>query len=142
MSLSSTIWQGLSKGALVFVLTLALNPISAARAAVSDVDDASYKKEVEEATLPVFIDFYATWCGPCKKVSPAVDDLSVEYQGRIKFVRIDVDKAPKTAEKFSADELPTLLLRSKKLPRGVYVTGMKSKDELKKFIDEALKKVD
>ncbi|MBS1993421.1 MAG: thioredoxin fold domain-containing protein [Cyanobacteria bacterium SZAS LIN-2] len=128
--------------AALAVSAVLISATGAAWATVANVDDSSFKKEVEEETLPVFIDFYATWCGPCKKVSPAVDDLSVEYKGRVKFVRVDVDKAPKTAEKYSADQLPTLLLRSKKMPKGVYVTGMKTKEELKSFIDDALKKVD
>jgi len=143
MSLSASFGSNLRRSLpVVLASVIALSQGVTAWASVSDVDDASYKKEVEESTLPVFIDFYATWCNPCKKVSPTVDELSDEYKGRIKFVRVDVDKAPKTAEKFSADQLPTLLLRSKKLPRGVFVTGMKSKEQLKAFIEDALKKVD
>jgi len=144
MSQSTSFWTNFGSNAapLVLASVIALSQPVSAWATVSDVDDASYKKEVEEASLPVFIDFYATWCNPCKRVSPIVDDLSDDYKGRIKFVRVDVDKAPKTAERYSADELPTLLLRSKKLPRGVFVTGMKTKEQLKAFIEDALKKVD
>jgi thioredoxin 1 len=113
----------------------------ASLAAVDTVDDANYKKEVEDSALPVFVDFYAVWCAPCKKVSPIVDELATEYSGKIKFVRVDVDKAPKTAEKFNAEQLPTLVLLSKKMSKGVSITGYHTKDDLKTFIENSLKKV-
>jgi thioredoxin len=140
MSLS----KGLLKPALahvLFALAIFVSAVPQSWAAVDSVDDGSYKKEVEDSTLPVFIDFYAVWCAPCKKVSPIIDDLSNEYSGKIKFVRVDVDKAPKTAERFNAEQLPTLLLLSKKVSKGVSITGFHTKEELKAFIESSLKKV-
>jgi thioredoxin len=138
----------LSKDRLARALTLVLAvfalfafALPLAWATVASVDDSSYKKEVEDSSLPVFIDFYAVWCAPCKKVSPIVDELSTEYSGKIKFVRVDVDKAPKTAERFNAQQLPTLLLLSKKVSKGVSITGFRTKEDLKAFIEDGLKKV-
>jgi len=138
----------LSKDRLARALTLVLSvfalfvlAVPLAWATVASVDDSSYKKEVEDSTLPVFIDFYAVWCAPCKKVSPIVDELSTEYSGKVKFVRVDVDKAPKTAERFNAQQLPTLLLLSKKVSKGVSITGFRTKEDLKAFIEDGLKKV-
>jgi thioredoxin len=108
---------------------------------VINVDDGSYKAEVEESAKPVFIDFYATWCGPCKTIAPAVDDLADEYKNTVKFVRVDVDKAPKTAERYGIEPLPTLVVRSKKVSKGFSLSGVQSKDAIKKFIDESLKKL-
>src|SRR5208283_3632452 len=136
----------LSKDRLARALTLVLSvfalfvlAVPLAWATVASVDDSSYKKEVEDSTLPVFIDFYAVWCAPCKKVSPIVDELSTEYSGKVKFVRVDVDKAPKTAERFNAQQLPTLLLLSKKVSKGVSITGFRTKEDLKAFIEDGLK---
>jgi len=126
---------------VTLLLSLGVGSITSARAAVSTVDDSNYKTEVEDSTSPVFIDFYATWCGPCKKVSPIVDELSEEYKGQIKFVRVDVEKAPKTAERFKADQLPTLVLRGKNLTKGVSIVGYQSKERLKAFIEGSLPKV-
>jgi thioredoxin len=123
------------------VATVILSTIPVTMAAVESVDDSSFKKEVDESSLPVFIDFYAVWCAPCKKVSPIIDELSTEYSGKIKFVRVDIDKAPKTAERFSADSLPTLVLLSKKVSKGVSISGYRTKEALTAFIEDALKKV-
>jgi thioredoxin 1 len=133
----------LGRAGLVFALVCAslTLTVAGAWAAVDNVDDANYKKEVEDSSVPVFIDFYAVWCAPCKKVSPLVDELATEYSGKVKFVRVDVDKAPKTAEKFNAEQLPTLVVLSKKVSKGVSMTGYHSKDDLKAFIESSLKKV-
>jgi thioredoxin 1 len=140
--------MSLSKDRLARALTLVLSlaasftlALPSTWAAVDSVDDSSYKREVEDSALPVFIDFYAVWCEPCKKVSPIVDQLSTEYSGKIKFVRVDVDKSPKTAERFNADQLPTLVLLGKKVTKGVSITGFRTKEALTAFIEDGLKKV-
>ncbi|MBU6453960.1 MAG: thioredoxin [Cyanobacteria bacterium REEB67] len=133
-------------GTLVRPLLLAFVPIllcgvQPVLADVLNVDDGSYKAEVEESATPVFIDFYATWCGPCKTIAPAVDELSDQYRNTVKFVRVDVDKAPKTAERYGIEPLPTLVVRSKKVSKGFALSGVQSKEAIKKFIDESLKKL-
>jgi thioredoxin 1 len=123
------------------VVSVSLGSRQPALAEVLSVDDSSYKAEIEDSSKPVFIDFYATWCGPCKKIAPVVEELAEEYKNTVKFVRVDVDKAPKTAERFNIEPLPTLVLRSKKVGKGFSLTGLQSKDAIKKFIDDNLKKI-
>jgi thioredoxin 1 len=76
---------------------------------VHDVDDASFETEVVKADGTVLVDFSATWCGPCKKLEPVVDEIAGDYDGRVKVVRVDVDKAPGTAAKFAVMSVPTLI---------------------------------
>jgi thioredoxin len=109
-------------------------------AEVITVDDTTYKSEVEQSNKPVMIDFYATWCGPCKIVEPFFDELADEYKN-IKFVRVDVDKSPKMAEHYSIEPLPTLLFCSKKATKGFTLTGVQTKEKIKAFIDETAKKL-
>jgi thioredoxin 1 len=73
-------------------------------------DDASFDRLVLSAELPVLVDFSATWCGPCKKLDPIVAELAAEYAGRLKVVKVDVDRAPAVAARFAVLSVPTLLL--------------------------------
>lgn len=77
---------------------------------VFQADDSDFHAQVLEADRPVLVDFSATWCGPCKKLEPVVHEIAGEYDGRIKVVKVDVDKAPATAAKFAVMSVPTLLL--------------------------------
>jgi thioredoxin 1 len=76
---------------------------------IHDVDDASFETEVVKADGAVLVDFSATWCGPCKKLEPLVDEIAGDYDGRVKVVRVDVDKSPATAAKFAVMSVPTLI---------------------------------
>ena len=77
---------------------------------VVDVDDASFEAEVTQAKMPVLADFTAAWCGPCKKLAPLVEEIAGEYDGRLKVVKVDVDKARNVAAKFAVMSVPTLIL--------------------------------
>ena len=77
---------------------------------IVEADDATFEAEVVNQTLPVLVDFSATWCGPCKKLEPIVHEIAGEYEGKIKVVKVDVDRAPNTAAKFAVLSVPTLLL--------------------------------
>jgi thioredoxin 1 len=76
---------------------------------VKHITDADFDAEVMQALPPVVVDCYATWCGPCRKLAPIVDNLADEYAGKIKFVKINVDESPETAHKFQIEAIPTLL---------------------------------
>jgi thioredoxin 1 len=76
---------------------------------VHEADDSSFETHVTRSEQPVLVDFTATWCGPCKKLWPLVEQIAGEYQGRLKVVKVDVDRAPATAAKFAVMSVPTLL---------------------------------
>lgn len=72
--------------------------------------DVNFQKEALESELPVLVDFYADWCGPCKMVAPIVSELADEYAGVFKIGKLNVDNEPKTAEKYRVMTIPTLLI--------------------------------
>lgn len=74
------------------------------------VTDQNFQQEVLKSSLPVFVDFYATWCGPCQMMSPTIDDLSKEYEGKIKVVKLDVDANPNTAQQYQVMSIPTMFI--------------------------------
>ncbi len=72
------------------------------------VNDQTFADEVLKSELPVLVDFYADWCGPCRMVSPVVDQLSNEYAGKVKFCKINVDESPVTAQEYRIMSIPAL----------------------------------
>lgn len=72
--------------------------------------DENFAKEVLESNIPVLVDFWAVWCGPCRMVAPVVEALATEYQGRAKVAKLDVDSAQKTATEYGIRSIPTLLI--------------------------------
>ncbi len=72
--------------------------------------DASFKEEVLESDTPVLVDFWAPWCGPCKIISPLVEEIAKEYQGRLKVGKLNVDENAQTATQYGIRGIPTLLL--------------------------------
>ena len=101
------------------------------------VTDQDFDQEVLEADTVVLVDFWAEWCGPCKMVAPILDDLSQEYDGKIKFTKVDVDENPETAMKYGIRSIPTLLVFKGGSPVD-QVVGAVPKAVLKKRLDSAL----
>ncbi len=74
------------------------------------VTDAEFTEEVLNSDLPVLVDFWADWCGPCKMVAPVVEELAADYDGKLKVMKVDVDASPLTASTYSIRSIPTLLI--------------------------------
>ena len=77
---------------------------------VHEVSDVSFDQEVLKSEIPVLIDFWAPWCGPCKAIAPVVEQLSAEYDGKLKVVKMNVDDNPQTPSKYGVRGIPNLLI--------------------------------
>jgi len=81
--------------------------------ATSDVvtlEDGTFDNEVLKSEIPVLVDFWATWCGPCKAIAPVVEQIAVDYKGKVKVGKMDIDKHQAVAQKFNVRSIPTLLV--------------------------------
>jgi len=76
---------------------------------VIDVTDQNFEQEVIKSSLPVLVDLWAPWCGPCRMVAPVVEKLSEKYDGQVKFCKVNVDENPKTASNYRVMSIPTLM---------------------------------
>jgi thioredoxin 1 len=77
---------------------------------IDKIAEADFHAAVEQSEQPVVVDFFATWCGPCRVIAPILDELSTAFEGQVKFVKVDIDEAPGVAEKFAITGVPTLLV--------------------------------
>ncbi|GBD12870.1 MAG TPA: thioredoxin [Dehalococcoidia bacterium] len=102
-----------------------------------DVTDAEFEQEVLKADLPVLVDFWAPWCGPCRMVAPIVEELAQEYDGKVKFVKVNTDDNVDTAVRYGIRSIPTLLVFKGGEPVA-QVIGFRPKSELKKVLEKAL----
>ncbi len=100
----------------------------------TEITDASFENEVLKATLPVLVDFWAPWCGPCQAIAPIVEELAGEYQDRTKVVKINTDENSANASKLGVRGIPTLIVfkDGKEVQR---IVGYTAKSELKKHLD-------
>jgi thioredoxin 1 len=96
---------------------------------------ANYEDEVVKSEIPVLVDFWATWCGPCRMIAPIIEEISEEYQGKLKVCKVNVDEEEELAIKFGITSIPTLLLfKGGKVVKKTL--GYMPKDAVEKFINE------
>ncbi|MBT4917584.1 thioredoxin [Candidatus Peregrinibacteria bacterium] len=101
--------------------------------AAAHFTDANFEEEVLKSELPVLVDFYAEWCGPCKMMAPVIDEIAGEYEGKWKIGKCNVDDAPEMAQKYGVQSIPTLLF----IKDGEVVDkkmGVQSKDALSEIL--------
>ena len=108
-----------------------------AGANVHAFDDSNFDSEVLHSDVPVLVDFWAEWCGPCQMLGPVIDELADEYAGKIKVGKVDVDKAPQTASRFGIQNIPTVMLFDKGHPVETLV-GVRRKSDYQSVINALL----
>lgn len=104
---------------------------------IQHVTDANFKSEVLESSLPVLVDYWAEWCGPCKMVAPILDEVAKEYSGKLKVAKLNIDDNQKTPGEFGIRGIPTLMLFKGGNVEATKV-GALSKSQLTAFIDSNL----
>lgn len=102
----------------------------------SSIADADFSQNVLQNPLPILVDFWAPWCGPCKIMLPIVEELETEYAGKVAFVKMNVDENLDVPGQYGIMSLPTFVLFKDGKPVKTSI-GARSKQEMKKFIDEA-----
>lgn len=101
------------------------------------VSDGSFEADVLKSDEPVLVDYWAEWCGPCKMIGPILEEVSAEYAGRLKIVKLNIDENPETPPKFGIRGIPTLMLFKSGSVEATKV-GALSKSQLTAFIDSNL----
>ena len=104
---------------------------------IHHVTDANFKSEVLESSLPVLVDYWAEWCGPCKMIAPILEDIAKDYTGKLKVAKLNIDDNQKTPGEFGIRGIPTLMLFKAGNIEATKV-GALSKSQLTAFIDSYL----
>ena len=105
---------------------------------MNDIGEEQWQSEVINSDIPVLVDFWAEWCGPCRAVGPVLEDLAGEYEGRVKFCKVNVDKAGSLASKYTVYSIPTLILFNNGKVVDTKI-GAADRDSYRTMIDRSLK---
>lgn len=104
---------------------------------IVEIVDSVFDKEVMESEVPVLVDFWAPWCGPCRALSPVIKEISNDYEGSVKVGKVNVDENPQTTMKFSIRSIPTLIV-FKNGEVAEQIIGAVPKSEIEKVLNKAL----
>jgi len=107
----------------------------------AQVTDASFKEEVLDSDVPVLVDFWAPWCGPCRMVAPVVDEIAEQYKDKVKVVKLNTDENPSVASQYGIRSIPTLMI-FKDGQRVDMVVGAVPKTTLANTLEKHLKPLD
>lgn len=102
--------------------------------------DQNFQKEVLKSTLPVLVDFWAPWCGPCQTQEPIIEELAKEFKGKVKIGKLNVEKNPQTASRFQIMSIPTLIIFNNGKPKE-QMNGITDKNILKDKLNKLVKNV-
>ncbi|MEK9771046.1 MAG: thioredoxin TrxA [Nitrosomonadales bacterium] len=104
---------------------------------IINISDNTFENEVLNSSLPVLLDYWAEWCGPCKMIAPILEEISTDYAGKLKIAKINIDDNPATPAKFGVRGIPTLMIFINGNIEGTKV-GALSKSQLSAFIDSTI----
>ena len=104
---------------------------------IINVTDSNFEQEVLSSEIPVLLDYWAEWCGPCKMIAPILNDIADEYSGKIKIAKLNIDENPGTPAKFGVRGVPTLMIFKSGSIEATKVGAM-SKSQLSAFIDSTI----
>jgi thioredoxin 1 len=104
---------------------------------IMEVSDGNFEQEVLQSDVPVLVDFWAPWCGPCRAIAPLIDELSGDYTGKLKMAKCNVDENPKTPSRFGIRAIPTLII-FKGGNVSEQITGAVAKSQITAAIDKAV----
>lgn len=104
---------------------------------IINVTDSNFEQEVLSSEIPVLLDYWAEWCGPCKMIAPILNDIADEYTGKIKIAKLNIDENPGTPAKFGVRGIPTLMIFKSGSIEATKVGAM-SKSQLSAFIDSTI----
>ncbi len=104
---------------------------------ISEVSDSTFDSDVLKSDLPVLVDFWAPWCGPCKAIGPVIDDISKNYAGKVKFFKCNVDDNPLTPANYGIRAIPTLLI-FKGGQKQDQIVGMVDKSKIEETLNKSL----
>ncbi len=101
------------------------------------ISDASFQADVLEASTPVLVDFWAEWCGPCKQIGPALEEIAGELAGKVTIAKLNIDEHPEAAAKYGVRSIPTMILFKDGAPAATKI-GAAPKSTLKSWIEGAI----